>query len=248
MRARKPADGDQAEQPRFAGGKIEDGDGVLRAVADEEPLAGLIERQSIRLSAEQVRRVLAGADGFHQSYRCGCQSRSACRCRRWQPPASGRWATTPCAEACRPVRTSDFGLRTSDFPASWLEVDHRHRPFAGDVAHRVHADQCAAPGGAGDAARVGPPAAPVADVGLVPGEHDVVGGHAHIPQPQDLACGCCPVRPGGWRGLARRRAVCHPGTRRGRQGFPPGGPRRWPAAAAECTSRLPGRPYRRRRP
>ena len=44
--SREPADRDQAVQLRFAGGEIEHGDGVLRAVADEEPPARLVERQA----------------------------------------------------------------------------------------------------------------------------------------------------------------------------------------------------------
>ena len=60
--ARKPADGDQAEQFGCAGLELENGDGVLRAVADEKFFAGLVECQRIRLRAERIARILPRAN------------------------------------------------------------------------------------------------------------------------------------------------------------------------------------------
>ena len=68
-RARKPADGNQAEQFDFAGLELENRDGVLRAVADEKFSAGFVERQRVRLRAEQIARILPRANRLHDFVR-----------------------------------------------------------------------------------------------------------------------------------------------------------------------------------
>jgi len=62
--AGKPAGRNQAEQFRFARFEPENSDGVLCAVANEERFARLVERQRIRLRAEQIARILPRANGF----------------------------------------------------------------------------------------------------------------------------------------------------------------------------------------
>ena len=62
--AGKPTDGNQAEQFGLSSVKIEDGDRVLRSVANEQPFSRPIESQRIGLRAEKIGRILAGAYRF----------------------------------------------------------------------------------------------------------------------------------------------------------------------------------------
>ena len=64
-RAGEPADGNQPEQFGFARLELENGDGILRAIADEQFFARPVERQRIRLRAEQIARILPRAESFH---------------------------------------------------------------------------------------------------------------------------------------------------------------------------------------
>ena len=68
-RAGKPADGNQAEQFRFARFELENRHCVLRAVADEKFFARFVECQRVRLRAEQVAGILPRANRLHDFIR-----------------------------------------------------------------------------------------------------------------------------------------------------------------------------------
>ena len=180
--AGKPAGRDQAEQFRFAWFELENGDGVLRAVANKKVFARLVERQRIRLRAEQIARVLPRANRFDNLVLAGINDaqRVAAAVGHNEPTSIRRQRERAGVQAGH-----NFGFRISDF-GFWVEVNHRHRAFAGDEAG-IHPHLCAVSGGTGDTVGLRPAATPIADVNFAAGEHDVVRRHAHVPNSQHAA-------------------------------------------------------------
>src|SRR5438445_8887728 len=64
--ARKPTHRDQPAQSGLARIEIENGHGILRAIADEEFLAAAVERKRIRLRPEEVGWIQTRPDRFDQ--------------------------------------------------------------------------------------------------------------------------------------------------------------------------------------
>ncbi len=85
------------------------------------------------------------------------------------------------ARHCEHVPTMATGRRCH-------QVDHRHRTFTGDAA-RIHADASVFTNRAGNAVRIRPPSAPVANVNFIFAQDHSKGGDAHIPSPQNISVG-----------------------------------------------------------
>ena len=116
--AGEPADGDQAAQAGLAGLEVEDGHGVLGAVADEELAAGLIEGERVGLRPEQVRGVLPRADRLDDLVRARVNDaeRVAARVGDHDPAAVGRGGHRAGVQAGQDFGLAGCGLRT------WLPV------------------------------------------------------------------------------------------------------------------------------
>jgi len=184
--AGKPAHRDQAQQPRVAGSQSKDRHGILGPVAGKETFAGAVKGQGVGLRAKQVPGVLTGAEGFHQLVALGVYHAERIAPGvgdHQQPPVGGK------GHGAGMQAGQDFqpGLPGSGGISAGGQVNDRNRAFAGNEAHRVHAHQRPAPGRAGHAVGVRPPPAPVADIRLAAGQHDVVGRDADLPEPQYFA-------------------------------------------------------------
>ena len=176
-RAGKPAGGNQPQQLRFARLELKNRDGVLRAVADEQLFARLVERQRVRLRAERVARILPRANGLDDFVRARVNhaQRVAARIGGDEKFSVGRKR-----QRARVPASDDFSLICA------IQINHRHRTFAGDGT-LVHAHPRAASRRAGQAVRVGPASAPVADINFVSAQHHVERRDADIPHPQNFS-------------------------------------------------------------
>ena len=236
-RAGKPADGNQAQQFRFARFELENRDGVLRAVADKKCFARFVKRQRVWLRAEQIAGILPRANRFDDLVGARVNDAQRVVCRRWPRPASVRSATTP---ARRRAGRSRFRIgadvamfASSDVARSITDTEPSLAMQRASTRTRVPA------GRAGDAVGVGPAAAPVAHVNFVPAEHDVKRRNAHVPNPQDSAgYGVQFGQPVG-KIAAQRKFFCRPAKRRCRREFHSCAPARWPAAAEWKTTEPP---------
>src|SRR5579859_8108312 len=78
----------------------------------------------------------------------------------------------------------DFGGRMTGG-----EVDDGNGAFVGDEADGIDADFAVSSDRAGEARFIGPAAAPVADIQLVLGEHEIEGGVADVEGAEEIAGG-----------------------------------------------------------
>ena len=181
--AREPADRDEPAQAGLAGLEVEDRDGVLGAVANEELAARLVKGEGVGLGPEQIRGVLPRAEGLHDLVGAGVDDaeRVAARVGDHDPASVGRDRQGAGAQAGK-----EFGVRNAECGVSGrrAEVNHGHRALARDVPDRVHAHQRAVTGGAGEVLAVGATPAPVAHISLLAGKRHVVGREANFPEPQ----------------------------------------------------------------
>ena len=182
-RAGEPADRDQAEHLGLALLRVEPdhGDGVLRAVAHEEPAAVAVKGQRIRLRSERVGGRLASPDLFDHLVRPGVDhaERIAAGISDDDVAAIGRSG-------------HGGGVQFHDqlrLHAARRQIDHRDGAFVSDVPHGIHPDHRARAGGCGQLAGASLPAAGVAHIGLAGREHDIERGRARVPGAQHRAGG-----------------------------------------------------------
>ena len=178
-RARKPADGNQAEQFGFARLELKNRDGVLRAVADEKFFARLVERQRVRLRAERIARILPRANRLHDFVRARVNhaQRVAARVGDDEKFSVRRKRQRARVQAGENFR-SGLCRVTDQSPTPSL----RWRCCASSTR-----TQRAATRRAGQAVRVRPAPAPVADVNFIFAKHHIERRDADVPRPQNFS-------------------------------------------------------------
>ena len=180
-RPREPAGRNQAEQFGFAGFEFENGDGILRAVANEESFAGRIKRQRIGLRSKRVARVLPRGKCFHHLIGPGVDDaeRVAAGVGADQKPSVRRNRQSAGVTA-----GDDFHGRRGDIG----RVDHGDRAFAGDGVF-IHPHRSAGADGTGQTVASRTAAAPVAHVNFPVRQRHAERGDTHGPGAQQLAAG-----------------------------------------------------------
>jgi len=177
-RAGEPPDRDQTEQLRLVGMETEHRDGVLSPVGDVQSVAGGIECHCIGAGSEQFRGTGFGPDRLDHLVRADVDH------------AERVAAGVGDHHVASVRRGRDRGRMQSDHDLAdrtlLVEMDHRDRALAGDVAHGIDSNAGAATCRAGEAVLVRDPAAPVAHIRLAADQNHVVRRNAHRPGPEHL--------------------------------------------------------------
>ena len=154
--------------------ELENGNGVLGAVADKKAFSRLVECQRIRLCAEQIRCILPRADRF-DDFVCVCVNDTQ---RITAGVGYDEFASVRGERQRAGMQTSEYlgVIRTA-------KVNHGNRTFAGNRPG-IHPDAHAAPGCTSYVVGIRLASTPIAHINFVIGQHDIIWRHAHVPDLQ----------------------------------------------------------------